>query len=170
MVRNGIVTVVRFSKRDFIPESNDVLAIHLTPKGRALARKDHWKFVEAGPRGQFFTIRVGELRFEKIVSITSFLARVPWWSTKTDPHRCFDVRYFAVFVLTRAGVHLSRVNDGDGGPFLGGGGWVFIRSMSDSVAAAPRFSDAGKSIVEAATVCEDAKQGWRVLFPIRGVW
>ena len=170
MVRNGIVTVVHLSKRDFIPESNDALAIRLTSKGRALARKDHWNFVGAGPRGQFFTIRVGELRFGKIVSITSFLARVPWWSNRADPQHCFAVKYSARFVLTRAGLHLSRVNGGDGGPFFGGSEWVFTRSMSDTVAAAPRFRDAGKSVVEIATVCEDAKQGWRVLFPLPGVW
>lgn len=170
MVRNGIVTVVHLSKRDFIPESNDALAIRLTSKGRALARKDHWNFVGAGPRGQFFTIRVGELRFGKVVSITSFLARVPWWSNRADPQHCFVVKYSASFVLTRAGLHLSRVNGGDGGPFFGGSEWVFTRSMSDTVAAAPRFRDAGKSVVEIATVCEDAKQGWRVLFPLPGVW
>ena len=170
MVRNGIVTVVHLSKRDFMPGSSDTFAIRFTPKGRALARKDHWNFVGAGPRGQFFTIRVGELRFEKIVSITSLLARVPWWSNRADPQHCFAVKYSASFVLTRAGLHLSRVNGGDGGPFFGGSEWVFTRSMSDTVAAAPRFRDAGKSVVEAATVCEDAKQGWRVLFPIRGLW
>ncbi len=170
LIRNGIVTVVRLSKQDIVPWYSDRFIMRLTPKGRALARKDHWRFKGSGPRGQFFTLRVGTMRFERRISVAPLLANVPWWSNATDPRHCFRVRYSARFVLTKTGYDFERVNDGSGGASFGGNEFIFIKPMSDSVAAEPRFFDAGRSIVQTVVLCHSAKQGWHVVFPLQGVW
>ncbi len=169
LIRSGIVTIVRVPRRDIDRTNGDAFAIHLTPKGRAFARKDHWNFKGAGPRGQFFTISVGELHFEKLLSVGPFLSFVPWWWNSTDRTLCFEVRYSALFVLTQAGSTFRHVVGGNSGPILGGNQWWFLlRPMYETVVAQPHISDAGKSVIKSAELCNGQKHGWHVVFPFEG--
>jgi len=140
----------------------------LTTKGKDIAREDDWRLLGSSSIGQSFAVSVGTLRLAKMISLTPLSARLPWWSNKTDQRRCLTVKYSARFILFKAGYDLMRVNGGNGRPVLGSVEWAFPQPMSAIIDSAPRFADAGKSVIEVANVCDGQKRGWHVVFPPEG--
>ncbi len=166
LAKNKIFKVERLRKPVSEAWQIDTFALRFSSQGRALERLDKWQSVAS--KYPTFSLRVGFLRFRSLVSVTPIGPDGSDQKGSAAPKYCYRVSYSARFVLTKEGSDLRRYSSGEDGPFVGVPSLTYPQPMTTIIDSEPRFSDAGKSVIEVANVCDWQKRGWHVVFPPEG--
>lgn len=166
LAKNRIFKIERLRKPVNEAWQIDFFALRFSAQGRALARLDNWQRVAS--KYPTFALRAGFLRFRSLVSVIPLGPNTSDQKGSEALRYCYRVRYSARFVLTSEGNDLRRYSSGEDGPFVGVPSLTYPQPMTSIIASEPRFSDAGKSVMEVANVCDGQKRGWHVVFPPEG--
>ena len=156
LVQHGVLKAYKLSpSRQKSDDTNHYsIDLELTKRGRNLARRDGWRRMG---ETNTLVIQIGTLNLMRIASVSPIVAQAPANRSKM----CYNVRFVARFILTRAGRDLRplapqhRRLAGAAPDFV-----LFGRSPSN-----PQFAVAGKNVTGSMLVCNGKSGEWNEYYP-----